>query len=283
MKDAQFKGYTILEVMIVITVSAFMFIVVAIAFGGQQQQVQFTQAVRDFDSKLIDIMNDVSTGYYNKSNNIGCSILSPADPNERPSLDGNSVTPDTQGSSDECVFIGKAIQFVPDSESTSTIYVYNIIGRRNNSFGIVSSLEEARPVAVAPEDDFTVDSLGLLDQVAIINLDWGLQVTDIQDSTPTDFGVIGFFTTFSKSLGVGANQINVSNNQSVRFGGIPGTTLGQVTDEAVRIINSITDNSADSAPATTFVTLSDLSTSSPITICLKSADGNKRAALALGL
>jgi type II secretory pathway pseudopilin PulG len=293
MKGNYLKGYTILELMIVITVSATMFVSVAIAFGGRQQEVQFTQAVRDFDARLLDIINDVSTGYYNNSAGINCSVLG-VDPLERPTVVGDATNAGSQGSSDNCIFIGKAIQFAPDDSAApgnkkdSTIHVYNMLGKRTSDGSPSGTLEAARPKAVAP--DANPDDKDLAGEVSIIELDWGLQVTDIKDGiTPTanEYGVIGFFTSFAKTFSTGAQETAISNNQSVRYGAIPGTSIGQPAENAVNILNNITDNESAGAPDVyvnvTGRNSATINGNNFITICLKSADDSRRAAIVIGL
>ena len=296
MKTVQPNGYTILELMIVITVSASMFVMVAVAFGGRQQQIQFTQAVRDLDARILDIVNDVSTGYYDNSGTIDCSVA--AGPTERPKPNGTSVvaaTADKQGSSDNCVFIGKAIQFAPLTSDTATgtlqpdvINVYNIIGRRSNN-GTVDNLQEARPKAVAP--DAFPDVMNLDSQVSKIPLLWGMKVTDIYDNNtvvaPKPYGTIGFFTSFSKAFYTPTGDINISNNQSIRYGAIPATFLGQSPYDAVSKINKITDDaslpvSGDNYIDTTSNTIVSGVRQRAVIICLKSADDKRRAAIVIG-
>lgn len=278
----QFEGYTILEAMIVITISAAMFVSVVIAFGGRQQEIQFTQAVRSFDARLNDIINDVSTGYFDNSGNLSCTLPS-ADPDQRPFVSGASASQDIQGSSDECVFLGKAIQFYPQtdpaSKAASKIRVFNLLGRRTNGGSPANSIQTARPIAVAPATDG--DPNLLEDEVSKINLDWGLKVTDIRFEAPpvNSWGVIGFFTSFSSTFSSGISEEKISNNQKVRYAYIPDTLLNQLDHEAVAIVNTITDkNPPDGADR--YINLSGIN--NPVTICLQSADENRRAAIVIG-
>jgi len=274
MNSVQQSGYTILEVMIVMAISAAMFISAVIAFGGRQEEVQFTQAVRDFDSRMQDVINDISTGFFSNEGSISCTVP-PVPSSGTPVL---VVGNDLQGGSDDCVFIGKALQFSPDSEDDSSVYVYNIVGRRDISGSPVNNLEEARPKAVGPSvaGDF------LDNEVAKTKLDWGLKVTRIVigDTLPIeDYGSIGLFTSFSSTITSGIEVDQISNNQLVRYGGIPGTTRGQVSTSVVDAIDVLTSDSSASSPARYI----DLQGNNPITICLENAGGDKKAALVIGI
>jgi type II secretory pathway pseudopilin PulG len=293
MIGARPNGYTVLELMIVIAVSASMFVAVAIAFGGRQQEIQFTQAVRDLDARIADAINDVSTGYFNNSGTLECSVVA-TDSTARPTLDGTpSASEDAQGFSDNCVFIGKAIQFAPLSsdlapvQQPDVINVYNIVGRRKNNGATTNSIQQARPVAVAPS---TIPDAVLESHISKIRLQYGLKITDVVDSVspiPTAYGAIGFFTTFSQSFNTPTgDDITLSNNQNIRYGAIPSTSLNQSPIDAVSSINKITDQFPATSPDLYIDTTSNVVVAGvrprAITICVRSVDNKRRAAIVIG-
>ncbi len=71
-------GYTIIETLIFIAVSGMMFMSAVILVGGRQQEVEFSQGVRDLENKLKDTLNDVSTGYFPANNSLNCTIATGA-------------------------------------------------------------------------------------------------------------------------------------------------------------------------------------------------------------
>lgn len=106
-------GYTIIETMIFLGVSAALFITAMAFINGRQSRTEFTSAIRDFEGSINDIANDVSDGYY--TNNVtyrgtpGMRLGCTAGPT---SVTLSATTNDNQGSNKGCIFIGKALQFV---------------------------------------------------------------------------------------------------------------------------------------------------------------------------
>ena len=57
-------GYTILEVMIVMTVTGALFATTALLLSGKQAQSEATQSVRRLESELQLVASEVGNGYY---------------------------------------------------------------------------------------------------------------------------------------------------------------------------------------------------------------------------
>lgn len=131
MKQQKGAGYTITELMIVLTVSG---VIAVSAFGmirGQQSKNEFTQAVRSFETTIQDIANDVTKGYFpNKGLNRQCTAS-----NSGIDFSGGVGTIE-QGSSNDCVFAGKVLQFYsPDTDGESKIKVFTLASRRADRAG----------------------------------------------------------------------------------------------------------------------------------------------------
>lgn len=251
------SGYTILEVMIVITISAVMFVVVAISFGGRQQQIQFTQSVRDFDSRLKDIMNDVSTGYYPENSAVTCTA----------SLAGPVIDTGTAkalGSNDFCISIGKVVQFSPlnsgvNAENEQIISVFNVVGLRRDSNGNnPTTIQQALPAAIpAP---------------SVSQLNWGLRVRKVvYEGSPTSTSsAIGFFSSLSRG-----NQFQSSaSDEDVRVALLPGFAKNISEADARSEIKNI--------PAKINTMGMKIDNSSKVIVCLTNDSGDKNAAITLG-
>ena len=98
---AQPKGYTVVEVMIVLAVSGMMFLMAVTFINGKQQKTAFTQGTNELGSRIQKMVDDVTNGHYsdvplscNASGSV--SVL---------------TSGDTQGTNSNCVFLGKVMHF----------------------------------------------------------------------------------------------------------------------------------------------------------------------------
>lgn len=122
------RGYTIIEVMIVISVSAIVFAAAVAGYSRQNQRTEFANAVRDIESTIQDILNDVSTGYYPKSNTFACTRAG-GGANNVPELSLGSAE---QGTNQDCIFLGKAVK-LKDADLNSSFTSHTLLGLRNSS------------------------------------------------------------------------------------------------------------------------------------------------------
>ena len=177
-------GYTILETMIFLAVSAAMFVSAMAFISGRQNRTEFTSAVRDFESSMNDLANDVSNGYYSNSangNSINCTASGT-------SLTINTQPTDSQGSHIGCLFLGKAIQFMPSSANGSSKYVQiTLVGLqyKNGSVsqGDIETYNDAKLAAVAPGT--TAQSSGRPDGTVVSRIGGGVTVECAFYSTST--------------------------------------------------------------------------------------------------
>jgi type II secretory pathway pseudopilin PulG len=206
-------GYTIVEIMIVVAVTGVLFLVAYATISGKQNQAQFTQSVREFQSNMIDIMNDVSSGYYPTSSAAGggvqCSLS--GGPGSRVHFTNN--TGGTQGANLDCTFIGKVLQF---NRTQDKFNVITVVGTRVDSTGAENTdIASAHPVAGI--DDTTSVNLSETQQ-----LKGGLRVVDVitTDTNVPSPGSIGFFTSFPKY-----NQSAIAGALSTDMIGIRNTSI----------------------------------------------------------
>ena len=166
---SRFDGYTILEALIFLAVSGLLFAAIYPTFVGRDNKTKFTQSVRDLESKINDIINDVSTGYFPSSPTkceVNGGIIS---------FSGIS-TNDQQGTRKDCIFIGKVISFNEKSSETPTMDIITIVGKRtaeNNSSPV--TIAEATPTAVSPTP--TIDDIE--DLTETYQTTWGVPITKI--------------------------------------------------------------------------------------------------------
>lgn len=256
------KGYTILEVLIFVAVSSLIFIYTMAAIGGKQQEVQFSQSTREFEAKIRDVINDVSTGYYPSNEKISCQVVAGV---------VQIINSDNQklGTNNLCIYAGKAIQFKPDGKE-DLIRIYALAGRRYQDDKLTpsSTIAAASPKAVARPGD-----LAFVGSVYEYNLLYGLKVikviNPISDTVVKNYGTIAVMSSFGTT--------GVSDAQATQIGGISGSQLDQNETEAVNIINQLTDDVAKKLNNGYL----EKNTKEGFIICLQSQDGNK-ASLTVG-
>jgi type II secretory pathway pseudopilin PulG len=102
------SGYTIIETLIVLAVTAAMFVVTVILVSGQIARYQFRSGVLNTQQSVQSVLNDVQTGYFNlaDSTTAACNSGSNSDP----------------GDSD-CVYVGKRITI----SNTGALSAYPLI------------------------------------------------------------------------------------------------------------------------------------------------------------
>lgn len=211
--------------------SSFLLFIALANIGGSQSQVEFSQSVRDFESQMNDIVNDVPTGFFPSNDGVVCQVLVLTDPDNRPRISAGSG--DGLGRNEECIHVGKALHFAPDGDE-SMLRVYTLAGRRSSVTGApVQTVNEARPVAVADTSDGSFPST-----FVDVRLQHGMRVDRIlnADTSTNTYGIVAVLANFAGSSPLNA----VSEGQSVQIGGINGSSLGLDTNIAVNtMINAL--------------------------------------------
>jgi type II secretory pathway pseudopilin PulG len=255
------KGYTILEVMIFMAVSSLMFVLGVISISGRQQQIRFTQGVREFDSVLQDVLNDVSTGYFPVSGSVSCDYTSPT-------VVDISVS-QSSGTNDQCMLLGKAIQFSQEDDSEQTVNasyltIYDVVGRRFTA-GITPPVtyEEANPepVPIATRKETR----------------WGLEVTGVARLSNPSNTQLGGIVVFS-ALNRGGQTSTRATTEQVNIGALTTVDFNNSESSFLSTVAQITD-SIETAPSVVNVDFSD---TTPIVICLADESGRRKASITFG-
>ncbi len=136
------NGFTIIEVMIFLTISVAVFGTAVATINRQNSRTAFVQAVRDVELQLQDVFNDVENGYYPSSNDFSCTA----------SVGGVNINPSPkeQGTNEGCIFVGKAVQFGQNGQN-DRLAVATIIGKRLDGDQEVQSLQSAKPTLLEAE------------------------------------------------------------------------------------------------------------------------------------
>src|SRR5436190_880500 len=103
-KGLHSPAFTIVEVMIVLAVTAAILLSALLMIGHQQENTEFIQAVHEAQSQIDDVINNVNSGYYASRQNFECqSSLS------GPVVDDSSSN--TRGTNKDCIIIGRTMHF----------------------------------------------------------------------------------------------------------------------------------------------------------------------------
>ncbi len=239
-KGGQSRGYTIIETMIFLAVSASMFISAMAFINGRQGQTEFSAAVRDFEANLNDVASDVATGYYASGQaDAGTAVCTPGAeagviglvPRFTTSGSGNQ-----RGSNNGCIFIGKSIHFAPNvSDGNGQYVVYSLAGlqyKDGTLLGGDSQTIDESKVRIIP-DSVNTQILGggasfgcvLYSATTTPSVPASTPCSTISGTNPT--GLISFFTTyqsvdFSGSAG-GSNQVNILVSNKVSLNAAPAS------------------------------------------------------------
>lgn len=227
----QKQGYTIVEVMVFLAISGFMFIIAASFVSGRQATAEFKQGMNSINDEVRQVMNDVANGFYPSNSDFPCHT-SGAGP---PQFTGAIAE---QGGNQGCVFLGKVIQFSVNS-NPSDYSVYSIAGRQNvgdTKTPAPSSFVQAQPRPITSPVDLT----------QINHIEWSVRVTNMYNGAATpanSIGAVGFFGSFNTS--------SQGSSQTVTAVAIPHSQLnwsqGQMLSNALNLPSEPTD--LDSAVA----------------------------------
>lgn len=208
-------GYTIVEVLIFLAVSGVLFVSTMLMLAGRQQRAQFTNAVRDFETKLTDVANDVANGYYQSgtNNNISCT--------QGPTVIYDSAVNVEQGKHDECIFLGRLVKLGDSSPVAEGYGVYSIVGNRQTPGDVnVSTLVQANPTLLWTGNEPTNTGLreekqfGFGTSVACVGVN-----TNRCDPANNDNAGVAFISKVTGNVEVGRSGSGIRAELHV-FGGI---------------------------------------------------------------
>lgn len=232
------RGYTVIEVLIFMAISGFMFVVAAGFINGKQSSAELRQSLSDANTQLRSVINDVSNGFFPSNGDFVCNADSPGAPSF-PALVGS---PNQQGANKGCVFMGKVIQFGTDGTGGRGYRIYTIAGRQyaDTTGALPTNFAQAYPVVV-PAAGVTQDK----------SFQLGLAITRATTTASDPNGVkplsgLGFFTSFGSYDSGGSLN---SGNQGVVVVPIYGNLNEDETTMKADIATSVRDNNVDPNPS----------------------------------
>lgn len=247
--SAPMRGFTVVETMIFLTVSAALFLGAMRLVSGQQERAEFNYGIQEFSGLIRDLANDVSTGFY------------PYDPGTTCFVTGTSSA---QGTNSACIFIGRVLHFgandIPGNPTNNSMRIYTVTGRRQvtvsgatrDAFNLTES--ETRPLSTSQEIRIPGG----------IRLEW----VRIGGEGGTDIGAVGYFMNFTKYQDASQGLLE-SEARNVDVIPINGTGLNQ---SQFQIAAAIRNNTA----------ASPINPPQGVTACLESAGGDFYVLMNLG-
>lgn len=237
---ASSRGYTIIEVMIFLAVSGFMFILAAVFINGKQAQVVYQQSMQAAGATLTNVINNVANGEYQPlPDNVMCVVSGSG----TPQFQVNNGDQSSQGSNGGCLFMGKVLQFGTSSDLTN-YKTYTVAGRQfaagNSNLEPVQTFANAMPlVAEGSNPQFDLTESDALEQGLNFDSAYECDVT-CSGSNLTQIGGVGFFGSFG-SYSASAAGSQSSGAQTVSILAMPVTSdMANTIDH----LNTTGDNNA---------------------------------------
>lgn len=254
-------GYTLLELIIVLTITVALLSSALLLFRQRIPRTQFETAVNELSVQLTDTANQVSSGYYPNAAGLECNVFGSA-----PAV-LNDMGSTEQGSNEDCLYIGQAIQFGlqdagcpagdKDNDNCDTMVSYTVFGSRLYSGAISNNLKESNPQISTT-----------LAQSTYTNA-YGLYVNEVKSASASPIGGLAFLQSF----GSGTKNGSAAGASQLQIVPLKNSTTGQTkVDFANSIITTTDDEGLLTSP----------NPDSGITICLSSSATNQFAKLTLG-
>ena len=213
------RGFTIIEVLIVLAVTAAMFLLAVLSINGKQDTAEFQQGVNDIRSSIQQEIDQVAAGNYTDTGNFTCDGT------------GGSLViakgSGQQGSNTGCIYLGKALQFAVKSTSPQQYISYPIAGLQSNT----GTLASAAPDAIAP--GISTNKGVFPDASHSSELHYGLNVVSMT-SAGHNIGAVAFIS----SLGSYSGGQLVSGSQTLSLIPILNSNLSATEGSTVDAINN---------------------------------------------
>lgn len=259
-RDGQNKGFTIVEVLIVLAITGGLFVSAATMISGRTAKTQFEQSINQMTGQIRQQINDVASGYYPNNANFQCTA-SGAD---------FTITAGAkeQGTNSGCVFLGKALYFGVQGTDPEQYVSFPVAALQRNAAGEeVTSIAAAKPAVIYPAAPQTNSP----NSSQTTPLQYGLKVSKMyhSGSTGNNIGAVAFLS----SLGQYNGTELVSGSQQITMLPLSGTAIGRSIGTAATQINASFINSYSTFAA---------STNKQVDICFDSGTTNQSGLVTIG-
>lgn len=253
-------GFTILEVIIVMTITIALLGSALALFNQRIPRTQFETAVNELSVKITDAASQVATGYYPTSTQLDCT--------------GSSISVGTneQGTNENCIFVGQAIQLGEqitggggcplnavgaNADQCGTVNFFTVFGKRINGGSIVTNLDDSSPKI---DIDLAQQSY---------TTGFGMYISKVV-SNGNSIGGLAYVQTFGAKVD---NDGSPSGASQVEIVPLLGTNVGMTKTSFTGFINANTPSVG---------ILSTPNPNSGVIVCLKSSQTDQYAIIVLG-
>lgn len=205
-------GFTLVEVMVFLAISGFMFMLAAVFINNKQADVAFRQGIQSAASTITNAINTVANGEYPGLGDFSCTATSGA-----PSF---HITNASQGTNSGCIFLGKVLKFNTGDGPTS-YETYTVAGRQfkaGSEWEPVQTFADAKPLAVSQLTEADRLQHGLAFESAYVCQN------SCSGSDATKIGALGLFGSFGSYNGGSANS-QASGAQDVSVAALMQTNV----------------------------------------------------------
>lgn len=270
----QAAGFTIIETMVVLAITGALFLVVAVTLSGRQNAAEFTHAIQSVQSQIQQVINQVSAGYYPNNGNFSCA-------DQGGSVHIDSVSGNAQGTNQDCVFLGKVIQFGVAGTDPEAYRVYTIAGLRCGdnapiacpAAGSLNPFATSIPTVVGVSGDYTTYS-------TVGSLEYGLTTKWVHSNGVASkaIGAVGFLMEPGSAAGTAGYS---SSTQQVDVVPILPSAVSQTYTQAVSSIENST-NGAGGLRDPMLKNTAPINPQNGVQICFVSATTNQSGLITIG-
>ncbi|MGB4759317.1 MAG: hypothetical protein WBP26_04665 [Candidatus Saccharimonadales bacterium] len=227
------QGFTIVETLIVLVVTSFMFVTAVVYISGRQSKALFLDAIQDTRAQIQAAMTEVVNGAYPTAQNLECRNNT-VPYNVQVLAAGGAID---QGVNEDCVILGKALSFGVGGD-VSAMRVDTTVMRRLDDSGKVSLLTRpAGTIIVNGVNDTNNTNPSLVDIGTSNTLKNGLEVVWMRANgtgTPLAGIVISTSPSFGQTSYVsGTSSMLASGSLVATVTGIPNNINGIANAPAV--------------------------------------------------
>lgn len=145
--DRKQSGFTIVEVLVVLAVTAGMLVMAATLISGKQARAEFQTGVRTTQAKIQTVLNEAASGYF-PSENISCTIAFEWYFGNIPHFSNSG----TKGANEQCIYAGNLLVFGPSTgpePHMTEMKVFPVAGNGKIANMEVRNIRDATPAVIA--------------------------------------------------------------------------------------------------------------------------------------